>query len=202
MNKECRRCKSIKGLSEFARNKNCADGHLTICKECNDMYRRAHSEERRVAALRRRRAQGIVPKRVFATDQERTSAHLEACVRWQQRNRKAYDEYQRQYHQSNKQERLRRASLWRETHKHVINAGTSRRRASVQQAVPLWVDYRKIIDIYELSQALTTMTGIQHQVDHYYPLNGKYVCGLHVHDNLRVITREENQAKGNKMPSE
>jgi hypothetical protein len=35
-------------------------------------------------------------------------------------------------------------------------------------------------------------------VDHIIPLKSDFVCGLHCHTNLRVITAEENKAKNNR----
>jgi hypothetical protein len=35
-------------------------------------------------------------------------------------------------------------------------------------------------------------------VDHFIPVKGKNVCGLHVETNLRIITGKENMSKGNK----
>ena len=36
-------------------------------------------------------------------------------------------------------------------------------------------------------------------VDHVIPLNHPKVCGLHVPDNLKIVTGTKNLAKGNKF---
>lgn len=74
------------------------------------------------------------------------------------------------------------------------------RQASRICATPPWADHDKIAAIYAESAALTMSTGIRHHVDHYYPLRGKLVCGLHVETNLVITTAKLNQEKGNKMP--
>lgn len=65
-------------------------------------------------------------------------------------------------------------------------------RARKLQALPKWTDLNKIRAIYEEAVKLG-MT-----VDHVFPLQGKDVCGLHVHQNLQFLTRQENSAKGNR----
>lgn len=49
---------------------------------------------------------------------------------------------------------------------------------------------------------MTRETGIAHEVDHIYPLQGRNVCGLHVETNLRVITRSANRKKNNRVGKE
>lgn len=68
--------------------------------------------------------------------------------------------------------------------------------------MPAWVDPVTIIPLYAESLRLTRETGVAHEVDHYYPLLGITVCGLHVPQNIRVITAAANAAKGNDLPDD
>lgn len=72
------------------------------------------------------------------------------------------------------------------------------KRARRLKATPPWADQAAIRAVYEMSRAISRFTGIPHDVDHFEPLQGKDVCGLHVHYNLRVIPASENRSKGNK----
>lgn len=79
------------------------------------------------------------------------------------------------------------------------SAGERRRIAQVL-ATPLWRDRIKISQIYSEAKRLTEETGIPHHVDHIYPIQSQYGCGLHVHQNLQILPGLENIAKGNKFP--
>lgn len=67
-----------------------------------------------------------------------------------------------------------------------------------REAMPPWADRAAIAAVYAEAQRMTKETGIPHEVDHIEPLLGKGASGLHVHYNLRVITRTENRRKSNR----
>ncbi|RKY42334.1 MAG: hypothetical protein DRP85_03345 [Candidatus Makaraimicrobium thalassicum] len=74
-----------------------------------------------------------------------------------------------------------------------------KRRRSVIQAMPPWYDEDEVNKLYIACRLVSQVTGVLHHVDHIIPLNGKNVCGFHVHTNMRIITAAENLAKGNKL---
>lgn len=90
---------------------------------------------------------------------------------------------------------------WRKRKKGLVNSYVMKRNAAKCQATPKWADHTAITAIYEHAARLTQETGIRYDVDHIYPLQSKTVCGLHVADNLQVLTHIENIKKRNKVPA-
>lgn len=81
-----------------------------------------------------------------------------------------------------------------------IRAAERRARQAAQlQRTPKWADMKAIRAIYRQSSKVTRETGIEHQVDHIIPLLGELVSGLHVAENLQVITKKANLEKGSKF---
>jgi hypothetical protein len=70
-------------------------------------------------------------------------------------------------------------------------------RAKMLGRMPVWADKKAIRAVYEEARRLTQETGIVHHVDHDIPLNGRDVSGLHVANNLQVLTDTENLRKHN-----
>ena len=80
---------------------------------------------------------------------------------------------------------------WRAANRGRDRANGAAYRARKLQATPTWADMDAIKDVY-LEAAY-----MQLQVDHIIPLQGEKVCGLHVWDNLQLLTAKENQSKNN-----
>lgn len=91
-----------------------------------------------------------------------------------------------------------RARYWKKKPEYI--AANSKRKALLLGRRPVWADDVAIKAMYALAALKSAVTGIPHHVDHIYPLRGRLVCGLHVAENLRVITARENLEKGNKCP--
>lgn len=83
-------------------------------------------------------------------------------------------------------------AAWRKANPGKANAGYAKRRATTLQATPIWADITAIKAIY-IEASLVRM-----HVDHIIPLQGKTVCGLHVHYNLQLLTGSDNSRKGNR----
>ena len=69
------------------------------------------------------------------------------------------------------------------------------KRRRLVRATPGWADLESIREFYRAARAAGK------EVDHIVPLAGKNVCGLHVIDNLQMLSRSENASKGNRYAS-
>lgn len=81
---------------------------------------------------------------------------------------------------------------WREANRGKARAHVAAYRARKLQATPPWADMEAIKDVY-LEAAYHGM-----QVDHIIPLKGEKVSGLHVWENLQLLSARENQRKNNR----
>lgn len=70
---------------------------------------------------------------------------------------------------------------------------------AVALSVPDWVDWNAIRELHAEKRVRTSLTGVEHVVDHIIPLNHPLVCGLTVPWNLQIITRAQNAYKGDKF---
>lgn len=186
--KLCGRCKNPKPLSEFLSHNRSADGRGYRCESCRAELRRIYYEAHQDEIL--------VKAKQYGED-----------------NRERRSEYNRQYRNDNIAKVLDLQRDWRirnpgwSTKAYRKDTGrglakTRKHQAAKLRALPPWADLEKIESVYVEAARLTEETGIKHQVDHQIPLQGKNVCGLHVHYNLEILTAVENMAKKNRTPEE
>ncbi len=71
------------------------------------------------------------------------------------------------------------------------------RRKKRDKSMPVWADKNAIKEMYIKARQLTAETGVKHEVDHIIPSNHELVCGLHVENNLQILTETENITKSN-----
>ena len=142
---------------------------------------------------------------------------------WRAANMDHIREYDREYHNTNKDWINKDRRAWKaanpdkvvatrkrhyERNKHKINAKTkaynAKRRAAKLQCTVAWANDQAIKDIYKDCEEINlafkaagcTETFV---VDHVIPLIGKLVSGLHVENNLDIITTAANLSKNNKF---
>lgn len=82
-----------------------------------------------------------------------------------------------------------------------VKANKIKYENKLAKATPAWLtqeDWEAMNALYEEARRLTRETGIKHQVDHKFPINGKTVSGLHVPGNLQILTQAANVSKSNR----
>ena len=81
--------------------------------------------------------------------------------------------------------------VYREHNRVSYRAKDAKRRAVELQALPSWANLEDIKNVYQEAKYFG------YHVDHIIPLQNKLVCGLHVWNNLQLLSEKENKIKGN-----
>lgn len=175
--KRCSKCKEQKPLEDFHKDKAKKGGLRGYCKPCNSESARRWKEENRAAV----RASS---RRWYTENRE---AHLENNRRWREENREAALENTRRWRGENpvrtKASNAVTYALTRSPLDHSELFGGATRVEAIDFTEPF---IRERLRLEE-------ETGVEHHIDHIKPL-----CegGLHVPENLQVITGAENMTKG------
>lgn len=166
-----------KGLHVFFTGVACNHGHVCeryvrsgACAECSRAGYRKWREKNKDKAEE-------ATKRWRANNKEKVRKQKRE---WKERHKEFWREYQRQYFKD---------------HPEKNRANANQHRARKLQAMPDWVDRKKVEKIYSGCPK-------GHDVDHIVPLRGKEVSGLHVPWNLQILTHSENCKKHNKLMEE
>jgi len=95
----------------------------------------------------------------------------------------------KEYYYRNQENRLSYMRKYYNDHSAEQNARVRFRKLKQKKATPLWADFEIIKLFYKESKRLTEETGVLFEVDHIIPLQSNLVCGLHVHNNLQIISK-------------
>lgn len=99
---------------------------------------------------------------------------------------------ERAWRAANKEKCNAKVKKWRKANKDYDSFRVQYRKAMVRQAIPKWGNKSELLDAYKEARCF----GLH--VDHIVPLTSDIVCGLHVFDNLQLISLQENTSKGNR----
>jgi hypothetical protein len=215
--KLCPKCSTTKAHEDFYKCKKNKDGLQSYCKLCilaankswakdNKEKFKAYSKkftetEHRKAYLKEYKEQNkaAIQQKVKRYKKENADKIKESSRLYRENNLGACKETQRKYRLENKERVLQSSARYREKNKSKYARYRSHRRARERRAQPHWLSPEDILRmdlIWKLRELKSFVAGVDHEVDHIVPLNGKTVCGLHVPWNLRLITRTENRKKG------
>lgn len=174
MIKKCSKCNVLKPYTDFSPDKRVPTGCQSRCKSCN-------AEHRRIKHLENpEHHRKLVAKSVAKNYQRKLASN---CL-YRQNNPDKVAEWKRKDREKNKDR---------------INSNNSLHRAIKNIRTVSWANLDKIKEFYTTANGLSMITGTWHHVDHIVPLNGKNVCGLHVENNLQILSAKENLKKGNKL---
>lgn len=97
-------------------------------------------------------------------------------------------------YEKHKEKTIQRVNQYRDRpgYRKACHAWSDIRHRGRLGTIPKWVRLKDFISIYAECQK----QGRKYVVDHILPINGLLVSGLHVPENVRVITRQENSIKG------
>ncbi len=111
----------------------------------------------------------------------------ERAKRWQKENYDRAFSNQKQWRQDN-----------RERWNGYMRAPSLRYASAKERQTPPWADLAKIQAVYDEAAAIRAL-GVECEVDHIIPLQGRTARGLHVHYNLHIVLKSDNASKRNQV---
>lgn len=213
--KLCGGCGETKPRDLFSKNASKRDGLHCRCKSCDNARTRAWYAANRerdlqqgekwrkenmahvATAARRRRKSNPERYREHVRQYKKRNPLMIAA--YEEATKPARREYRRKWYAKNLETKRAQNRQWAKNNPAKHAAICAARRAARLQATPAWADRKAIALIYVEARKVSADTGVLHHVDHFYPLRGRTVCGLHVEGNLRVLRAEENWRKSSRM---
>ena len=127
----------------------------------------------------------------------RSIAALKRATEWYIDNkdkRKNYDAERRKEKRYLYREASRR---YRESHPSEKKAEVISRRNGIKKQTPIWANKKYMNIFYKIAKLEQKRIGQPVHVDHIYPLNSDWVCGLHCEHNMQLLIAKDNIVKSN-----
>ena len=182
MTQTCKKCLVAKPIDDYQFHR-VSGKHYKTCRRCRQLqsyeWNKSNRDKKNASDRKWRKAN---PEKLWwkRNPEEHKIRTAKANAKWRVRN----PEYHHEHYLSNKTRYV---------------AARAKRRAAQENATPEWltaIHKAQIQEMYDISLARKTQTGVKHHVDHIVPIIGKAVSGMHVPWNLQVITAKENLSKG------
>lgn len=195
--KICTKCLVSQQPNEFGAASNGRDGLRYECNQCRKFYRVANKDQIALdsaayyAANTGKIKAASAARRVLHPDKIRASS-IAYCAA----NAETIKVRRDARNAANPERKKAIAARSAKVNAGSVNARHAKRRARKIQATPVWANMDAIKFFYVVAARCTKATGESYHVDHVIPLQGKSVCGLHIHSNLQILTALDNMRKG------
>lgn len=196
MFKRCTQCKTEKPFAAFRGERRTKIGLQSRCRECESAY--ARTPARLEACRRREEVKRKDPAhKAYHRDYSKrpgvVARRLATTKAWQAANPERLKFNNDSWREANPDRKARMNADWKRENPGAVTASLAKYRARKLRATPPWADLIAIRAVYMQAAEL----GLT--VDHIVPLQGRSVCGLHVHWNLQLLSRKENAKKNNRL---
>ena len=178
MLKLCKRCNEQLPLGLFSPRKDAKDGLAYWCTPCKSKATTASPRRSEVSRAYYERNKAECATRVAASIAKKPAQYAKKKAEWVQKNKPRLLSMRRTVYALNPAKDILRVRL---------------RQKRIKQ-VPSWLSQAHMVEIEGLYRFCNIFKGFE--VDHIIPLNGKQVSGLHVPENLQVLTVRANRQKG------
>lgn len=122
-----------------------------------------------------------------------------ACDKYREANRDKTRAASHKWKKNNPDKDKATSARWKEENYSRVLAMNGARRAAVLQRTPSWADAEWLDHAYAVAADMSEKMLEPFHVDHEIPLQGEYVSGLHVYENLQVIPAADNHRKKNRF---
>jgi hypothetical protein len=197
--KTCTKCNEIKTVDLFYKRSDQKNKYTSHCRACKRAHDNAYNS---LEETKKKRAEYSKKLRSTLEYKSKEFTYKYAYYRTDEYKRiKRLKQKIRRLDPSIKQKEKLSCSVYAKLNSEKMAIKTIKRKIAKLQRTPFWLNDGQKFElecIYKYCSSLRKI-GLNYQVDHIIPLQGKFVSGMHVPWNLQIITGAENASKGNRL---